>query len=509
MIEELLHWPVRNRNLLRLGRQVEEINKEFQKLDDSISMGVPNISRARSLNNKIQDRFNRAKKLRPGLHFEQLVLRNHIDSLWCQSEYLKFFFFKNYNEDYGVRQLVNYTFYPESEWSDTNGAVSYIEKLLRNINYHGITKREDLMWEVERFQIPGHYEHIKRRIIEEVFKVKKILRDFNEDKGFITEKQKKLLEIFEDKKEFDRTLQKFKELYGPHLEDDYDKLVLLLKNSAQYIIDKDIELDEDTKALVIDVNTNDEEYACWDPNTNLMELNNDRFRFYLDKKSGKIRFYAGDLYPTVWHENIHRLQKNFSRYMPPGLRQTDGELNLAARTTEEGVAMISEDFFMDYMENNKRRLGVSNKDIERAKAEDYIYMANKIIKFCHAMYHRESDVESEIGRRETDYDVHMRLAEKSGNWALADQNYLYDETFSDSFEELFYIFGRKYVGETMQTLERIETKKFGNKRKARAFIKKNENIVMQGLMTGSWSWSTHGEFFLKHYWPKARRYCEK
>jgi hypothetical protein len=124
------------------------------------------------------------------------------------------------------------------------------------------------------------------------------------------------------------------------------------------------------------------------------------------------------------------------------------------------------------------------------------------------MYHREANVENEVSKRQTDYEVHVRLAEKSGNFALIDPNLLDDNPFSDSFEDLFYIFGRRYMRETMQELEEIETRKHGNKRKARAFIKRNEHIVVQGLMTGSWGWSTHKEFFLKHYWRRARKYCQ-
>ena len=123
------------------------------------------------------------------------------------------------------------------------------------------------------------------------------------------------------------------------------------------------------------------------------------------------------------------------------------------------------------------------------------------------MYHREVNIEGN-SKKKFDYDVHMRLAEKSGNWALADPYYLSDEAFSDVFEESFYIFGTKYVTETLHELENIETARLGNRRKAKNFINKNQNIVLQGLMTGSWGWSTHKEFFLKHYWPKARKYCE-
>ena len=516
LIEDLLHWPVKNRNLLKLGRRIEEINREIQKLDNSLASGVPNRHRANSLNQKIRDRYEKARRLRPGNPFERLVLKNFIDTLWSHSEYLKFVFTKGYSRKYGVRQFINYTFYPESAWPDPegewseekNGAVLFIEGLLKTgIDYQGITKREDLMWEVELYRIPPYYEHVEYEIKEEIQRIKRLVRQFNLDRGFITLDQAEALEDYERKRDLDRVMRRFQHLFGPYLKEVYEKLALLLKDSSKDIVEGRVELDKDTKELIIDINPNDEEFACFDPNTGLMELNRDRFYFYLDKKAEKIRFYAGDLYPTVWHENIHRLQKFLSRKMPPGLRQTDGELNLASRVVEEGVAGISEDFFEEYMEDHKRSLGLSKKDIERAKYEDSVYMAKKIIRFCHAMYHWEVNVESELGKR-GDYEAHMRLVEKSGNWALADVNYLNDDHFADAIEELFYIFGRKYVNETMQELEKTETARLGSRRKARKFIRDNQDTVLQGLMTGSWGWSTHKEFFLKHYWPKARRYCD-
>jgi hypothetical protein len=512
MIDELLHWPVRNRNLLKLGRQVEEINIEFAKLDQSLANATPNIHRARSLDKKISDRLCRARRLKPSSAFEKLVLRSHIDSLFCQSEYLKLFFFKNYNKDYGVRELIKYIFQPENEWDNGNNAVDYLESILRGVDWKKITKREDLMWEVETYQLPNYHIPVRLKIEEEIRKIKEALMDFDLDREFITARQYDILNAHEQKREAKRTFARIKSVLGPLFGDASGILVKLLCEAHPNIKEMDKPEQESSPVLsdlMLDINFVEGESAYFDSNTKQMELNDERFYYYVEKKADKVRLYAGDLYPAAWHENVHRFQKYFSRHMPPGLRETDGEYSIASRTIQEGVAIFSEEWFIDYMENNKRKLGLTKKDIERAKYEDHVYLAKKIIQFCHAMYHREVLVEGDISGRESDYDVHQRLAQKSGNWALIDTNYLDDDPFCDHFYDLFYIFGKKAVRQTVKALENTETKKLGTRRKAKNFIRRNENIVLQGMMTGSWSWSTHGEFFLEHYWPKARKYCEE
>ena len=81
------------------------------------------------------------------------------------------------------------------------------------------------------------------------------------------------------------------------------------------------------------------------------------------------------------------------------------------------------------------------------------------------------------------------------------------ESLSEIYYFAMYFFGKQEVKRTMNKLLNLETRALGDSDKAKEYLKKNENIIIQGMLTGDWGWKTHGRFFLEHYWPKARKYC--
>ncbi|MBW3016829.1 hypothetical protein KY316_00520, partial [Candidatus Woesearchaeota archaeon] len=479
--------------------------------------GVPNIRRARSLNNKIESLIARVWKLRPHDRFDALVKKDYADSLFRQSEFVKFFFFKNYNKTYGVRLFVEYMFCPEQFWENPgdhpkkeaekaqHSAVKFLEDSLRRINYHAITKRENLMHEIEMRALETDYERVKLRIREELPKIRKLIRDYNLEMGFITKEQYDALEILEKKKEVEERVNAARALLGG-LSDTVMSIIMndvRKENSALFKKADDIKMTEELELMLYDLDFVQTEEYCgsFDGAIRQIEVTSCDMLPYKDKKTGKIRFYSADLYNTCGHENHHMLQHFLSRFMPPGLNCNFEQMSVTARTVEEGVALYLEDeCFRDYLDDKRQSLGLSKKDIERIQSVD-VYLADKLVKIGHALYNREKDVE------DTDFEVHKRLAEQSRNYAFADDNYMTDESFAEVFHHLFYIFGHKVVSETMQEFERRLAVKLGSKRKVPYWIARNQPIIMQGLMTGSWGWTTHREFFLNHYMRKAMKYC--
>lgn len=514
MIEELLYWPIKNRNLINLGKRVEEINQEFMLLDTGLangtgSEGVANLHRARSLTNKITNLLERCYNLNPQSRFDSLVLKNFTKSLFAQKEYIQFFFTKKYNKDWGMRSFLNYVFLPAKEFEgkpDENGAMAFLEDKLRNINYRAITKRENLMKDVLTYMAAINPSEIGDLILEQIPRLRRMIAAYNQEMGFETKEQIEAQQTIEEKKEIENARTRLKRILGPSMEGIYDLMKMQQKKANYATLSKQIEITEELNQLVYDLVLNQEDYCAYDHAIRTMEFTENRIHLYKDKKTGKIRAYTGDLDVDIGHENYHRMQSYFSRFMPHGLRDTPGELSLTARTIMEGTATILEENFLEWLskDNNRKRFNLSKQDLKIAKLFDHEHFGNRLIRLCHSLYHRE--VSSAEGK--TDYDAHVKLAEVSKVPIHADEYYLQEESIAETFYYSLYFFGKKYAMETLEELEKRETRRLGTKRKAKNFIKRNEPILIQGLLTGSWGWSTHKDFFLNLYWPKARKYCK-
>lgn len=515
MIEELLYWPVRSKSLIRLGKRIEEINKEFRKLDLSLQNGceggLVNMNRARSLPRKIE--YLRGEAARINIKgrnrqaaFERLVLEEFEKSLFTQQEYIQFFFTMKYNKEWGVKDFFNYAFLPRAQFegkTEENSAVAFLENNLRNINYRAKTKRENLMEDITTRSVSVNPSELEAMLIEQIPKMRKIIGDYNVNMGFETREQVEAQNLVVQQKETEKIQEKIKSLFGEYKGDIPEIIMAGVKRQLSGLRKKSTPLDEAMRDLIYELVLNYEDSSAWDSATRTMEINADRFYFYKDKKTDKKRLYAGDIIRSIGHENFHRMQSYFSRLMPVGIRETDGEYNLTGRTISEGVATVLEDNFMNWFENNRKHYFLSQRDIEIAKLMNVEHFGNRIVRLVHSIYHRE---ETPLEKNE-DKDAHLRLAKVSKVPVYADDDYLHTESMPETYDFAFYFFGQKYVKETLKELEQIEKKRLDSLRKARNFLKRNEPIVIQGLLTGNWGWSTHKDFFLKHYWKRARKYC--
>lgn len=482
MIEKLLDWPVKNKNLARLCKKVEDINLEFATLDggleEGIDEGMANMYRARSLLKKISNLLTTVERTHPRDRYDLLVREEFLDSLFAQKEYIQFFFTKRYNTKWGVKTFFDYAFLPEKEAKKGKGlAIDFLENKLRNINYKELTKREDLMRDVEYRELSLNPPDFETMVLEQLPRFRRLIATYNLEMGFETKEQ------IEDQEKIERA-KKFT------------------------IGSKEPRTAKNLTKLIYDLVFTYGDYCSFDDSTRNIELTVNRFYFYRDKE-GKIRFYSGDIDRSLGHENYHRLQSYLSRNMPAGLRNAPGEMNITGRTILEGVPTVLEDNFMSWLakEKNRTEFGLSKKDIEIAKRFNTLISGNRLIRLCHSIYHRElSSAEGKEG--DEDYNAHEKLAEVSKVPVHADDDYLTDESLPETFYFSFYQFGEDYVRKTLAELEKRETKRLGSKKEAKSFLERNEPLVIQGLLTGNWGWSTHKKFFLSHYWPKARKYCK-
>jgi len=244
-------------------------------------------------------------------------------------------------------------------------------------------------------------------------------------------------------------------------------------------------------------------YSAFYWNEKVMEVCAQRFHFYKDKK-GEIKFYAGDIARSAGHEYLHKIQGIILKHLSPGLREDPSGYNLSGRVMIEGVPYFFENHFLDWLGSNRQKYEFSEKDIERAKLFNVEWEANRVIRLLHSIYERQYGPIEDKSRK-----AHLKLAEVTGVQTYADDDMLSSESLSETYYFAMYFFGGEVVKRTMKNLYELENKRLGDSEKAREYLKKNENIVIQGMLTGDWGWKTQGKFFLEHYWPKAREYCKE
>jgi hypothetical protein len=503
--EELVDWQVKDKKLYKFGQHLEELNKEFCLLDMSLVSGpydtVPNIYRAKSLLGKFKRLTENVCSIGLDDPFDQLVATNYVSSIFAQQEYIKFFFSQKYNKEIGIRSFMDVLFLSNdgSEEGLNKGAVAFLEDKLRNVNYKKITERENLMQDIFLHYVPTTPSGIEGMVAEQLPRLREMISDYNKEMGFETNDQLNIQKEIITEHDAQRLQQSINNIFGkPGTKDS------MIKIANRRLDSLDPKQVSDINALLYDLVFSYEDVASYDWGTRTMEVNLDRFYFYNDLKTGEVKFFSADLDKTVGHENFHRLQGYFSKSMPPALKFYDGEYNPNGRIMIEGIPLFLENnSFLPWMNKNKERLDLSDKDLKICSLGDEQHFANRVMRLCHAIYHRELMVEGG-----NDYDAHVRLAKVSKNPVLLDDEYLPDEKMSDVLYYAFYLFGEHYVKKTLNQLEDMETKRCGSKNKAKEFLNRNEPLVVQGLLTGNWGWETQGKFFLEHYWPRARQLCK-
>ncbi|MFH1290671.1 MAG: hypothetical protein ABIH92_04655, partial [Nanoarchaeota archaeon] len=437
--------------------------------------------------------------------FDALALQEYKDSLFAQHEYIQFFFTKRYSKEWGVRTFLNYAFlqpyYFEGK-PEENGALPFLERKLKNISHCALTKREDMMREMDVFEVMVNPHELESMLLDQIPRLRKMISDYNLEMGFETPEQAEAQRIIQEEEDSKERLRRIGDLLGTSKDSDIVEAIKQVHKRKLDGLPKP-EIDESLRKLVYRTVLNYEDYCAFNSDIGAMEVCAERFHFWRDRKTGRVRFYSGDLDRSVGHENFHRLQAVFSRQMPPGLRHAEGEYNVTGRTIMEGVPTVSEHNFLNWLDRNRRKYGLSAKDIEIARLHSGEHFGNRLARLCHAIYHRIANLE---GGDEA--DAHRRLATVSGIPVYADEHYLGDESVPEVYYYAHYLFGEDYVNKTLVALHGKETQGLGSSRKATNFIRRNEPIAIQGLLTGNWGWSTHQDFFLKHFWPKARKYCE-
>jgi len=519
MIKELLNWEIKNSKLEDIAKDIDRVNVDFTLLDAGLAqtcdandgVGVVNPYRAR----RILEQIKKTKKKINGVHIEKsgedakftdLVKKKFNESLDAQEEYIKFFVTNvlNYGRNQGgVKSFLNNVF---PSWQlpgmKERGALAFLEHKTRNLDYEALTRREDLMSPIEMNEVLLNAQEYEELHLKQFPYLRKIIGDYAVHLGFETKDQINGQNLIAQKKKLEAARGKISSLFGSGEAKLPKRILDEITGKISDLSKKTSILDKTIKDLFYDIVLNWESYCSYDWNQKVMEVCAQRFYFY--NKEGEIKFYAGDIARSGGHEYLHKAQGMINKHLSLGLKEPEEGYNFNGRVMIEGVPAFFEDSFLDWLGLNRQKYEISKEDIERAKLFNVEWEANRVIRLLHSIYERQYGPIEDKSRK-----AHLKLAEVTGVQTYADDDMLSSESLSETYYFAMYFFGGEVVKRTMKNLYELENKRLGDSEKAREYLKKNENIVIQGMLTGDWGWKTQGKFFLEHYWPKAREYCKE
>ena len=520
MIKELLEWGIKDTRLEDIANDIDAVNIDFNLLDAGLAQtcdanegaGVVNPYRAR----RILEQIRVAKKRIRGVHIEKsgadakfsnLVKKKFYESLGAQEEYIKFFVTNvlNYGRKQGgVESFLNNVF---PSWQlpgmRKRGALAFLEHRTGNIDYKSLTRREDLMSPIEMNEVLLNDQEYEELHLEQLPLLRNIIGDYSINLGFETREQIDKQNLIALKKKLEVAKNTISVLFGSGEAKLPKGLLDGLTGKIFELSSKASPLDRVINELFYDIVLHWEHYCAYDWKQKVMEVGAQRFHFYKDKK-GEIKFYAGDIVRSAGHEYLHKVQGMINKHLALGLREDSSGYNFIGRVMIEGVPYFLENHFLDWLGLNRQKYGFSEEDIERAKLFNVEWEVNKLTRLLHTIYERQYGPIEDKSRK-----AHLKLAEVTKVLTHADDDMLPSESLSETYYFAMYFFGAEAVKRTMNNLYELEKKRLGDSEKAREYLKKNENIVLQGMLTGDWGWKTQGKFFLEHYWPKARKYCKE
>jgi len=519
MIKELLEWEIKNSKLENIAKDIDRINVDFTLLDAGLAqtcdanegVGVVNPYRAQRILKQIKKTKKKIndvniEKSGQGAKFTDLVKKKFNESLDAQEEYIKFFVTNvlNYGRNQGgVKSFLNNVF---PSWQlpgmKRKGALAFLEHKTRNLDYEALTRREDLMSPIEMNEVLLNAQEYEELHFKQFPLLRDIIGGYAIHLDFETKDQIAGQNLIAQKKKLEAAKGKISDLFGSGEAKLPKRILDEITGKISDLSQRTSLLDTTVKDLFYNIVLNWEGSCAYDCKQKVMEVGAQKFHFYDDK--GEIKFYAGDIARSGGHEYLHKAQGMIGKHLALGLKEEEPGYNFAGRVMIEGVPTFFEDHFLDWLESNKQQYEISKEDIERASLFEVEWDVNKLTRFLHAVYERQYGTIEDAKKK-----GHLKLAEVTGVQTCADDDMLPTESLSEIYYFAMYFFGKQEVKRTMNKLLNLESKALGDVEKARAYLRKNENIIIQGMLTGNWGWKTHGRFFLEHYWPEARQYCKE
>lgn len=236
--------------------------------------------------------------------------------------------------------------------------------------------------------------------------------------------------------------------------------------------------------------------SFWEGHNLLMAIDPDRLICHKPKGKKDYEFYDAFVKAIAAHELAHGLHEMLSaKTMPFGLRSNpENYLSIIHGSSSEGIALITEEFFLQYMRKNQEALGLKSKDIERATASTKCYVPKKLHKIMHGLLERK-DAEERENKKFPDSlyrPGHLELARVTGVKRYRDIYSFEDDTVEDTFVQMSYFFGQQRVSSLVEEMKRQGLEK---------------KVMISALLSGVWcDPEAQRKFIFDLYIPRLRKY---
>jgi hypothetical protein len=535
-----LEWRVADPRVTTWGEFSEKVNLQagdlIMELVDTAEpdgVSVPDHRSATRLADEIHRTVIDIRNYEPSLEqgsFDRLVARHLKFSLAAQEEYLRFAFTplayrkldsRRFNPDKPrssrqrehlkkrVTDLLDSQFMRASDprakpWRlperTHRGAINYVERLVRDIDYDSIAARRRELGGFHRRPFDTHPEWFDIAFENILPDVRRSVADFNVDYGFWTPAERDANEEHARAR-----LRQMRDAWRRFFVLGEDVRFLESAGKGRDAIRFTWPV-RGNPTGAYDLLWGESAYSYADWRNHLTLLRNSLVLFTLDRTTSTPVAYTGDLHRTAFHENIHQRQRQRSLALPAGVRVVPDSYNLYDSVITEGVPTFAETWCMDWLGPFHNRYGLTRRDLDVARRGEVARDANHLLRALYLVLKQEYfgdglDDESLEARRE--------LVRISGNEAFYDDDNLPQDSFHAMIYGLTYPFGELYVGRALDRLVQAEARHHKGTieertEAARALIHENRPTVLSGMVAGSWGWHTFEDWLVKHYWPRAR-----
>ena len=207
----------------------------------------------------------------------------------------------------------------------------------------------------------------------------------------------------------------------------------------------------------------------------LVALNPDKLLCYRDK-DGNYKFSNIDSKITLVHEFGHNLHSLLSKNLPEGLHGNSEQFLIYHHGISlEGVALATEDFAVEYMENNRENFNFSDEDLDKARLQKIGYLAKKVPMIVFNLLEKREYQEELSAYIPPQFKKHARVAleEISNTRRVKTDHIIFDDIpFDEIMSRVRYIEGDKRI---QPIVEKMKDKGYG------------ANVILPALFHGCWS----------------------
>ena len=242
--------------------------------------------------------------------------------------------------------------------------------------------------------------------------------------------------------------------------------------------------------------------SFWEGHNFLMAIDPAKICCYKNKpQSDEFLFNKSEALVIGIHELGHGLEDKISETMPLGLRQNNSSFNtLCHGLISEGVALETENLYLEWQKMNRKRHKISEFDINLMDFYINSYVDEKIPGILYDLLQQKEIEEDDNPDYPKSFSIiasRKKLAEITGIKRYLKDYFLFDDhEFSETLGEMVYVFGKEHVSNLMKKIRNVLDLRSSAGKK----------IALCAISSGCWSdKKAQEEFIFDYYLPKAEK----